>query len=160
MNRAYYFPTFLWTLLLLCYEISSYILGGRSFLKAALILYTIPLAFDFVLKVGSGFRDFLLYRSFLPPSIEEDDERTRDDSLTLRETEYAMALQSCLLPIREGTRFMVEPYFPHRFARQFGLDQGVPAVLSYITREEREAGVGPSWWPSLWARFARLWTRC
>jgi hypothetical protein len=74
---------------------------------------------------------------FSPTMSDEDDERTRNDALSPRDTEYAMSIQACLLPLREGTRFMVEPSFPYRFARQFGADQGVPPRPPRVTRDER-----------------------
>lgn len=34
-------------------------------------------------------------------------------------------MRSLLLPVRMGRDLWLEPYYPNRFARQFGLDQGV-----------------------------------
>ncbi|KAL5975575.1 hypothetical protein ACLOJK_019900 [Asimina triloba] len=46
-------------------------------------------------------------------------------NLTNDEKDFDLSLQSCLLPLRDGGIFHVEPYFSHRFAHQFGYDQGV-----------------------------------
>ncbi|KAL0455861.1 UNVERIFIED_CONTAM: hypothetical protein Slati_0925300 [Sesamum latifolium] len=54
-----------------------------------------------------------------------DDGRAKDF-----EEAYFMAIRSNYLPLRQGDHFDVEPYSPHRFARQFGFFQEVPEILS------------------------------
>ncbi|KAL0293265.1 UNVERIFIED_CONTAM: hypothetical protein Sradi_6947600 [Sesamum radiatum] len=49
-----------------------------------------------------------------------DDGRAKDF-----EEAYFMAIHSNYLPLRQGDYFDVEPYSPHRFARQFGFFQEV-----------------------------------
>ena len=38
-----------------------------------------------------------------------------------------------------GQELWLEPYYPNRFARQLGFDQGVPATVSFTTFSELEA---------------------
>ncbi|KAL0337535.1 UNVERIFIED_CONTAM: hypothetical protein Scaly_2028600 [Sesamum calycinum] len=47
---------------------------------------------------------------------------------------YFVAIRSSYLTLRRGGRFIVEPYSPHRFGRQFGYYQDVPGTLKYDTR--------------------------
>ncbi|KAL0349893.1 UNVERIFIED_CONTAM: hypothetical protein Sradi_4138500 [Sesamum radiatum] len=47
---------------------------------------------------------------------------------------YFVAIRSSYLTLRQGGRFIVEPYSPHRFGRQFGNYQDVPGTLKYDTR--------------------------
>ncbi|KAL0350137.1 UNVERIFIED_CONTAM: hypothetical protein Sradi_4162900 [Sesamum radiatum] len=47
---------------------------------------------------------------------------------------YFVAIRSSYLTLRRGCRFIVEPYSPHRFGRQFGYYQDVPGTLRYDTR--------------------------
>ncbi|KAL0342549.1 UNVERIFIED_CONTAM: hypothetical protein Scaly_1917500 [Sesamum calycinum] len=47
---------------------------------------------------------------------------------------YFVAIRSSYLTLRRGGRFIVEPYSPHRFGRQFGYYQDVPGTLRYDTR--------------------------
>ncbi|KAL0367225.1 UNVERIFIED_CONTAM: hypothetical protein Sradi_3612600 [Sesamum radiatum] len=58
-----------------------------------------------------------------------DDGRAKD-----YEEAYFMAIRSNYLPLRQGNYFDVEPYSPHRFARQFGFFQEVPRILSQDVR--------------------------
>lgn len=62
------------------------------------------------------------------------------------ETDFVMSLIPCLLPSRHRAEFWVEPYFPNRFARQFGFDQGFPPAPPEFPRSMREAGVGTAFW--------------
>ncbi|KAL0304920.1 UNVERIFIED_CONTAM: hypothetical protein Sangu_3060800 [Sesamum angustifolium] len=41
---------------------------------------------------------------------------------------YFVAIRSSYLTLRQGGRFIVEPYSPHRFGRQFGYYQDVPGT--------------------------------
>ncbi|KAL0293011.1 UNVERIFIED_CONTAM: hypothetical protein Sradi_6960900 [Sesamum radiatum] len=47
---------------------------------------------------------------------------------------YFVAIRSSYLTLRRCGRFIVEPYSPHRFGRQFGYYQDVPGTLRYDTR--------------------------
>ncbi|CAN6552507.1 unnamed protein product [Malus baccata var. baccata] len=40
--------------------------------------------------------------------------------------EFLVCVRTAKLPVRIGEHLWLEPYFPNRFARQFGFDQGVP----------------------------------
>ena len=82
------------------------------------------------------------------------------ESLTPRLADYLASLHPCLVLSREGSRFFVEPYFPHRFARQFGFAQDVPHPLLNISRLAREPGTGPGWWHALWLRFTEPRRQC
>ncbi|KAL5975574.1 hypothetical protein ACLOJK_019899 [Asimina triloba] len=53
-------------------------------------------------------------------------------NLTNDEKDFYLSLQSCLLPLRDGGIFHEEPYFFHRFAHQFGYDQG---VLEHLAKD-------------------------
>lgn len=82
-----------------------------------------------------------MYR--LPPTASPTDivKRESKSSMSPREKDFVLSLQSCCLPQREGLRYCVQPDFPERFARQFGFDQGIPAG-----DEASHEGVGPHWW--------------
>ncbi|CAN6570850.1 unnamed protein product [Malus baccata var. baccata] len=41
--------------------------------------------------------------------------------------EFLVCVRTAKLPVRIDEHSWIEPYFPNRFARQFGFDQGVPA---------------------------------
>ncbi|KAL0401545.1 UNVERIFIED_CONTAM: hypothetical protein Slati_4184400 [Sesamum latifolium] len=47
---------------------------------------------------------------------------------------YFIAIRSSYLTLRQGDKFIIEPYSPHRFGRQFGYFQDVPGTLKYDTR--------------------------
>ncbi|KAK4385719.1 hypothetical protein Sango_2695900 [Sesamum angolense] len=46
---------------------------------------------------------------------------------------YFVAIHSSYLTLRQGGRFIIEPYSPCRFGRQFGYYQDVPGTLRYDT---------------------------
>lgn len=48
------------------------------------------------------------------------------DNIPEDDFEFLIFTRSTLLAVRVGTDFYLEPYYPNRFARQFGFDQGVP----------------------------------
>ncbi|KAL0449389.1 UNVERIFIED_CONTAM: hypothetical protein Slati_1495300 [Sesamum latifolium] len=48
--------------------------------------------------------------------------------------DYFIAIHSSYLTLRQGDKFIIEPYSPHRFGRQFGYFQDVPGTLKYDTR--------------------------
>ncbi|KAL0358217.1 UNVERIFIED_CONTAM: hypothetical protein Scaly_1507400 [Sesamum calycinum] len=47
---------------------------------------------------------------------------------------YFIAIRSSYLTLRQGGRFIIEPYNPHGFGRQFGYYQDVPGTLRYDPR--------------------------
>ncbi|KAL0298651.1 UNVERIFIED_CONTAM: hypothetical protein Sradi_6524900 [Sesamum radiatum] len=47
---------------------------------------------------------------------------------------YFVAIHLSYLTLRQGGRFIIESYSPHRFGRQFGYYQDVPGTLIYDTR--------------------------
>ncbi|KAL0295507.1 UNVERIFIED_CONTAM: hypothetical protein Sangu_2507800 [Sesamum angustifolium] len=47
---------------------------------------------------------------------------------------YFVVIRSSYLTLRQGGRFIIEPYSPHRFGRQFGYYQDVLGTLRYDTR--------------------------
>ncbi|KAK4385681.1 hypothetical protein Sango_2692100 [Sesamum angolense] len=47
---------------------------------------------------------------------------------------YFIEIHSSYLTLRQGGRFIIEPYSLHRFGRQFGYYQDVPKILQYDTR--------------------------
>ncbi|KAL0444702.1 UNVERIFIED_CONTAM: hypothetical protein Slati_2192900 [Sesamum latifolium] len=49
------------------------------------------------------------------------------------EYNYFVAIRSSYLTLRQGDKFIIEPYSPHRFGRQFGYFQDVPETLKYDT---------------------------
>ncbi|KAL5980250.1 hypothetical protein ACLOJK_036717 [Asimina triloba] len=69
------------------------------------------------------------------------------------EQHFFLYLQPCLLSMRDGRTFHVEPYFPHRFTRQFEYDQGVPECLAMISHKAQEISVGSSSRYTLCSRF-------
>ncbi|KAK4404345.1 hypothetical protein Sango_0803100 [Sesamum angolense] len=54
---------------------------------------------------------------------------------------YFIAIRSSYLTLRQGDRFIIEPYSPHRFGRQFGYYQDVPGTLRYDTRVASSEGL-------------------
>ncbi|KAL0415948.1 UNVERIFIED_CONTAM: hypothetical protein Slati_3426700 [Sesamum latifolium] len=48
--------------------------------------------------------------------------------------DYFIAISSSYVTLRQGDKFIIEPYSPHRFGRQFGYFQDVPGTLKYDTR--------------------------
>ncbi|KAK6131725.1 hypothetical protein DH2020_034522 [Rehmannia glutinosa] len=50
------------------------------------------------------------------------------------EQDYFIAIRSSYLSLRQGGRFVIEPYSPHRFSRHFGFYQMVPGVLKEDVR--------------------------
>ncbi|KAK4390241.1 hypothetical protein Sango_2087400 [Sesamum angolense] len=46
---------------------------------------------------------------------------------------YLVAIRSSYLTLRQGGRFIIEPYSPHRFRRQFGYYQDIPRTLKHDT---------------------------
>ncbi|KAL0378901.1 UNVERIFIED_CONTAM: hypothetical protein Sradi_3195600 [Sesamum radiatum] len=50
------------------------------------------------------------------------------------EHNYFVAIRLSYLTLRQGNKFIIEPYNPHRFGRQFGYFQDVSGTLKYDTR--------------------------
>ncbi|KAL0455851.1 UNVERIFIED_CONTAM: hypothetical protein Slati_0924300 [Sesamum latifolium] len=48
--------------------------------------------------------------------------------------DYFIAIHSSYLTLRQGDKFIIESYSPHRFGRQFRYFQDVPGILKYDTR--------------------------
>ncbi|KAL0416577.1 UNVERIFIED_CONTAM: hypothetical protein Slati_3489600 [Sesamum latifolium] len=48
--------------------------------------------------------------------------------------DYFIVIRSNYLTLRQGDKFIIEPYSPHRFGRQFGYFQDVSGTLKYDTR--------------------------
>ncbi|KAL0451578.1 UNVERIFIED_CONTAM: hypothetical protein Slati_1135900 [Sesamum latifolium] len=48
--------------------------------------------------------------------------------------DYFIAIRLSYLTLRQGDKFIIEPYSSHRFGRQFGYFQDVPGTLKYDTR--------------------------
>ncbi|KAL0412996.1 UNVERIFIED_CONTAM: hypothetical protein Sradi_1501300 [Sesamum radiatum] len=46
---------------------------------------------------------------------------------------FFVAIRSSYLTLRQGDKFIIEPYSPHRFGHQFGYFQDVPGTLKYDT---------------------------
>ncbi|KAK4400807.1 hypothetical protein Sango_1186800 [Sesamum angolense] len=82
---------------------------------------------------------------------------------------YFVAIRSSYLTLRQGGRFIIEPYSPHRFGRQFGYYQDVPGTLRYDTRvDSLEEGLhywrlcvlskssSKAWFPCLSANAKKL----
>ncbi|KAJ8432580.1 hypothetical protein Cgig2_026628 [Carnegiea gigantea] len=69
-------------------------------------------------------------------SYREDSSTGRDVidmGLPDEDFKFVLSIQSSVLPIRVGAELVLEPYYPNRFACQFGFDQRVPSNrLSFI----------------------------
>ena len=50
-----------------------------------------------------------------------------DMKLSDEDLKFLLSIRSFVLPLRVGSELLLEPYYPNRFARQLGFDQGVPA---------------------------------
>ena len=67
-----------------------------------------------------------------------DNEDLSDDHLG-----FLVCIRTAKLPVRVGEHRWIEPYFPNRFARQFGYDQGVPAnKLTFGVSSRRNCSFG------------------
>jgi len=42
-------------------------------------------------------------------------------------SKFLLSIQSAVLPVCVRAELLLEPYYPNRFAYEFGLDQGVPS---------------------------------
>ena len=68
--------------------------------------------------------------SFRASAFSEQSQKGRDlidMKLSDEDFKFLLSTRSSVLPIRIGSEILLEPYYPNRFARQFGFDQSVPA---------------------------------
>ncbi|KAJ8432611.1 LOW QUALITY PROTEIN: hypothetical protein Cgig2_032892 [Carnegiea gigantea] len=76
------------------------------------------------------------YLSLRASSYHEDSRNGRDVidmGLPEEDSKFLLSIRSAVLPVRVGAELILEPYYPNRFSRQFGFDQGVPSNhLSFI----------------------------
>ncbi|KAM6546467.1 hypothetical protein CsatB_027203 [Cannabis sativa] len=70
--------------------------------------------------------DYVMHRPYSFP-MEKDLEYLDNEDLSDEKFELLISMRSSLLPVRVGNNAYLEPYYPNRFARQFGFDQGVPS---------------------------------
>ncbi|KAJ8433640.1 hypothetical protein Cgig2_026820 [Carnegiea gigantea] len=99
-----------------------------------IVQMTFPLLFAMLDCLGANvpypqarhiFRDGR-YLSLRASSYREDSRNGRD------------SIRSAALPVRVGAELILEPYYPNRFAHQFGFDQGVPSNLLGFIRALRQ----------------------
>ena len=76
------------------------------------------------------------YLSLRASSYRKDSSNGRDVidmGLPEEDSKFLLSIRSAVLPVCVGAKLILEPYYPNRFARQFGFDQGVPSNrLSFI----------------------------
>ncbi|XP_060974547.1 uncharacterized protein LOC133039658 [Cannabis sativa] len=70
--------------------------------------------------------DYVMHRPYSFP-MEKDLDFLDNEDLSDEKFELLISIRSSLLPVRVGNDAYLEPYYPNRFARQFGFDQGVPS---------------------------------
>ncbi|KAL3504866.1 hypothetical protein ACH5RR_034707 [Cinchona calisaya] len=61
-----------------------------------------------------------------PLEHSRDMEFLDTDKLSLDNFEFLLSICNASLPIKVGNDMWIEPYYPNRFAQQFGFDQGIP----------------------------------
>ncbi|XP_062118261.1 uncharacterized protein LOC133831870 [Humulus lupulus] len=92
--------------------------------------------------------DYVIHRPYSFPA-EEDFDCMDNEDLSEDRFEMLVSMHSSMLPVRVGKELYVEPYFPNRFSRQFGFDQGVPSnELRYSFSRRMQcgiAGVAEAW---------------
>ncbi|XP_040374618.1 uncharacterized protein LOC112198982 [Rosa chinensis] len=65
-----------------------------------------------------------------------------DETLSDERFEFLFGLRSACLPVRVDGQLILEPYYPNRFARQFGYDQSVPSNrLSFSVSKRKQCFV-------------------
>ncbi|KAJ8424439.1 hypothetical protein Cgig2_003897 [Carnegiea gigantea] len=76
------------------------------------------------------------YLSLRASSYREDSRNGRDVidmGLPEEDSKFLLSIRSAVHPVRVGAELILEPYYPNRFVRQFGFDQGVSSNrLSFI----------------------------
>ncbi|KAJ8437732.1 hypothetical protein Cgig2_001079 [Carnegiea gigantea] len=80
------------------------------------------------------------YLSLKASSHHEDSHNGRDVTdmgLPNEDFKFLWSIWSSVLPIRVGAELLLEPYYPSRFACQFGFDQGVPSNRLSFSRSLR-----------------------
>ncbi|KAK4737387.1 hypothetical protein R3W88_001084 [Solanum pinnatisectum] len=78
------------------------------------------------------------------------------------ELAYFMSLRFNYLPLRRGGSFVIEPYSPHRFSRQFGFHQDIPSYLYWhicISRATMSKATFPPAVTSAKKLYATQWER-
>ena len=78
---------------------------------------SVNMTVDYILGIGRF--DEYFYKMATPGEALA---RSSSEECSMVEKEFAISLQPGLLTLTEGSCFFVEPYFPQRFARQFGYD--------------------------------------
>jgi len=76
------------------------------------------------------------YLSLSASSYRDDSRNGRDVidmGLPEEDSKFLLSIWSAAVSVRVGAELILEPYYPNRFSRQFGFDQGVPSYrLSFI----------------------------
>ncbi|PON42744.1 Aminotransferase-like mobile domain containing protein [Trema orientale] len=80
--------------------------------------------------------DYVIHRPYSFPA-EEDSDFMDNDDLSDERFELLVSMRFSMLPVRVGKDLFVEPYYPNRFARQFGFDQGVPLSKLHLNFSRR-----------------------
>ncbi|KAL0295043.1 UNVERIFIED_CONTAM: hypothetical protein Sangu_2515000 [Sesamum angustifolium] len=57
-----------------------------------------------------------------------------DDNAEEFQDNYFVAIRSSYLTLGQGSKFIIEPYSPHRSGHQFGYYQDIPGTIRYDTR--------------------------
>ncbi|KAJ8439281.1 hypothetical protein Cgig2_016829 [Carnegiea gigantea] len=78
------------------------------------------------LRVNTFLEDSRTGRDLIDMGLSNDDFR------------YLLFIRSSVLPIRVASELILEPYYPNRFAHQFGFDQGVPSNNLNFSRHLRQ----------------------
>ncbi|KAJ8443399.1 hypothetical protein Cgig2_018832 [Carnegiea gigantea] len=87
------------------------------------------------------FRD-VRYLSLRASSYRENSRNGRDMIDMGLPEKFLLSIRSAVLPVRVGAELILEPYYPNRFARQFGFDQEVPSNrLSFIRALRQQRSV-------------------
>ncbi|KAL2931549.1 Hexon-interlacing protein [Bienertia sinuspersici] len=60
---------------------------------------------------------------------DTSDRKLIDDGLSRLDIDFLLSIRSCYLTLRYDDEYVVEPYSPHRFSRQFGFCQNIPGEL-------------------------------
>ncbi|KAK4381043.1 hypothetical protein Sango_3006200 [Sesamum angolense] len=71
---------------------------------------------------------------------------------------YFVAIRSSYLTLRQGGRFIIEPYSPHRFGRQFGYYQDVPGTSAWFpclpaNAKKLYSEAYKAWWAKIHGTF-------
>ena len=55
-----------------------------------------------------------------------------NESISVTKASYLISLRSSYLALQQGNHRVIQPYYPHRFSRQFGYPQDLPGGLLEI----------------------------